>query len=99
MEKSIAVSKALEQQDIPLSGQTVLHLMKLASLVEEAEYVSSSGSGEIKSYSRLTPSGLKYGENKKTMSPTKTDITIYPSKIKEILIECHSALGVYLSTL
>lgn len=99
MAKLMSVTAALKQEEVQLSAQTVLQLMTLASLVEEAEYLSSTGSGEIKCFTRLTDSGLKYGENKSTMSPTKTEIKIDPSKIKEILAECNGAFNAYVSQL
>jgi hypothetical protein len=99
MAKLLSVMAALKEAEVSLSAQTVLQLMERAALVENVEYVSSSGSGEIKKFSRLTEAGLGYGANKATFSPTKTDIKIDPTKVKDILVVCHEAFGRYVSSL
>lgn len=95
----LSVTAALKQESIPLHAQSVLQMMAWAGLVEEIEYVSSTGSGEIKFFQRLTETGLKYGVNLPTLSSVKTEIKINPKALASILKECHEAFGKYVAQL
>ena len=93
----VSITAALKNNNIPLHAQSVLQMLIWAGHVEEVEYPSSTGSGEIKKYQRLTDTGLKFGANMATLSPTKTEIKIDPTVLPIILQECHRGFSTFLA--
>lgn len=59
MTSPASVTAALKQRAIPLPAALVLQMMLWAGLIEDVEYTSSSGSGEIKHVLRHYQSGLR----------------------------------------
>jgi hypothetical protein len=96
--KLLSITAALKHHQIPLHAQSVLQMLTWAGLVEEVEYLSSTGSGEVKTFQRLTAAGLQYGENTATLSPTKTEIKVRVSAIPELVRACHRGFSEYLAT-
>lgn len=84
-EKTQAAKKLLELSGSALDAASLFAGMAQIGLLEEREYLSSSGSGEIKRYKALTEEGLRYGKNMPTMSPTKTEVKLYPSAFPDLL--------------
>ncbi|TWD86375.1 hypothetical protein FB547_104319 [Variovorax beijingensis] len=67
-------------------------------LAEEVEYRSSTGSGEIKSYTRLTEAGLLYGKNKESGFSASTTMVFYESAFLSLYAAaCQEASGHALS--
>lgn len=95
--KMMSVTAALKQHQIPLHAQSVLQMLAWAGLVEEMEYLSSTGSGEVKTFQRLTSAGLQYGENVATLSPTKTEIKVRLAAVPDLILECHRGFSEYLA--
>ncbi|WP_056396315.1 hypothetical protein [Massilia sp. Root418] len=93
----MSITAALKQHAIPLHAQAILQMLIWARLVEEVEYLSSTGSGEVKTFQRLTHIGLEYGENVATLSPTKTEIKILPNSLPALIRECHRGFTEYLA--
>lgn len=93
----VSITAALKDNNIPLHAQSVLQMLTWAGHVEEVEYPSSTGSGEIKTFQRLTDTGLKFGANKATLSPTKTEIKIDPAVLPVLLQECQRGFSAFLA--
>lgn len=97
MTSPVSVTAALKQRDISLPAASVLQMMQWAGLVEDVEYVSSTGSGEIKQFMRLTEQGFTYCVNPSApVSKEKTEVAICPSRMGAILRHCHGVLGPYI---
>ncbi|MCG9105605.1 hypothetical protein LH433_02390 [Laribacter hongkongensis] len=85
-EKLQSAKALLESCGSPLNAASLYAGMAQIGLLTEIEYLSSTGSGEIKQYKSLTEDAMCYGENVSTMSPVKTDIKLYPSTFPELLL-------------
>lgn len=97
MSSPVSMTVALKPHAIPLPAASVLQMMQWAGLIEDVEYASSSGSGEIKHFLRLTERGLTYGVNLAgPVSKEKTEVAIYPSRLGVILRQFHGRLGRYI---
>ena len=92
-----SITAALKHHHIPLHAQAVLQMLTWAGLVEEKEYLSLTGSGEVKNFQQLTDIGLKYGANASTLSPTKTEIKVRVDAMPELARECHRGFSEYLT--
>lgn len=86
MSAPVSATKLLKQLEVPLDAASFLAGMELAGLLEERQYVSSSGSGEVKRYKALTDTGLAYGVNAKTLSPEKTEVRFYGETFPQVLL-------------
>ncbi|EBU7766774.1 hypothetical protein [Salmonella enterica] len=84
--KGLSAKDLLNKHSSPLNAASLLNAMLLAGLLEEKEYISSTGSGEIKSYRSLTEAGLKYGMNKKSGYSEATELRFFPSTFSELLV-------------
>lgn len=82
----MSATKLLKQLEVPLDAVSLLAGLELAGLLEERQYVSSSGSGEVKRYKALTDAGLAYGVNAKTLSPEKTEVRFYEETFPQVLL-------------
>ncbi|WP_104422748.1 hypothetical protein [Methylobacter tundripaludum] len=82
----------LDSTGSPMDSATLFKALSIAGLVEQLTYLSSTGSGEIKKYWAFTPSGLKYGVNQSTMSPTKTELRFYDTHFSNVLIAAAEAI-------
>lgn len=68
---------------ISLNAASINQALIKAGLAEEVEYASTSGSGEIKKYVRLT--GTEYGINRATMHEFRTEMRFYPNRFPDLL--------------
>jgi hypothetical protein len=84
--KGLSAKDLLNKHSSPIDAASLFNAMGLAGLIEEKEYVSSTGSGEIKVYRSLTECGLKYGMNKKSSYTEATELRFFPSTFTELLI-------------
>lgn len=55
----------LQQHDLPLDANSLCKGLALSGAMKEVEYLSTSGSGEVKTYWQFTGEGEAFGENKK----------------------------------
>lgn len=69
----------------PIDAASLLDLLCAAHLATWAEYVSTTGSGEIKKYRVLTESGLRYGVNASTAHPSRTECRFYADTFPALL--------------
>lgn len=84
--KELSAKDLLHKYSSPLDSASLFNAMLLAGLIEVKEYISSTGSGEIKTYRSLTESGLKYGINKRSSYSDATDLKFFPSNFNELLV-------------
>ena len=84
--KTIPAKTLLENFGSPMDSTTLFRAFEIAGLIEKIEYISSSGSGEIKTFWAFTDKGLQFGENKPTLSPTKTNLAFYPITFHDALL-------------
>jgi len=84
---------ALTQFRAPINAASLLALAEVAGLVTDAEYLSSSGSGEIKTCRKLTDEGLRYGINLEGFRSAATDIRLYPESFREFYARCIAVAG------
>jgi hypothetical protein len=90
--KTSSAKTLLEETGSPMDAATLFRALEFAGLVEQKRYVSSSGSGEIKTFWSFTDDGLRLGENKPTISPTKTELRFYESRFHDALIAAADAI-------
>lgn len=91
-EKACSGTDLLDEHSSPLNMASLSNALLIAGLVEKKEYVSSSGSGEIKSYLSLTQSGQQYGVNRSSPFSEKTDLRFYRSTFKAVLVVASNAI-------
>lgn len=82
----------LEEHSSPLNSASLFDALLLAGLLEEKTYLSSTGSGEVKSYMSLTDDGQRYGVNRISRYSEKTELRFYPSTFKELLVVASKAI-------
>lgn len=63
----------LADHDISFDANTIMNALIKSGHAENYEYASTTGSGAIKSFKRLTEAGEQFGINKPTMHPLKTE--------------------------
>lgn len=91
-QKVFSAKDLLETHRSPLNPTSLFNGMILAGLLEEKEYLSSTGSGEIKSYLSLTNQGMRFGVNRASEYSQKTDIRFYTCTFKELLVLSSKAI-------
>lgn len=79
------ITNLLKDTGSSLHPSTVNQIMLKAGLAEMAEYLSTTGSGEVKSFLKLNEAGGRFGENKWTAHPIKTSVRLYPEQFPELL--------------
>lgn len=79
------LTNLIKDAGISLNAAAILAALKKTDLVEIIEYESTSGSGEIKTFLRLTAAGLEFGTNKPTGHEFKTEPRFYPSRFPALL--------------
>ncbi len=79
------ITNLLKDADSSLHPSTVNRVMLKAGLAEMAEYLSTTGSGEVKEFLRLNEAGQRFGENQWTAHPIKTTVRLYPDAFPELL--------------
>lgn len=90
-----APQTALLTAGAPLEAKSFYLLAERAGLVEWREYVSTSGSGEIKRLRRFTDAGLRFGVNDPTPHPFMTHCKLYRSNLGELMRLLAAALNAY----
>ncbi len=83
--KPTSLTELIKQTGVSLNANTILTAIKKTDLVEEVEYLSSTGSGEIKTFLRLTESGLKFGMNRILRGDVKTEPRFYFETFPQLL--------------
>lgn len=88
-EKYYSLSQLLKMNNCGLSSLEVFRALDLLGYTENVEYVSSSGSGEIKKYRQFTNKGLEFGINKSGFNPSskKTECKFNETNFNILLLE------------
>lgn len=79
------LTNLIKDAGISLNAAAILAALKKTDLTEIVEYESTSGSGEIKTFQRLTEAGLEFGTNRPTAHDFKTKPRFYPSRFPALL--------------
>lgn len=61
--KTLTLTSLLDEYSCSLDANSIMRVMMKYGLAEDAEYISTTGSGEVKRFRRLTDEGLNYGIN------------------------------------
>lgn|GEM_PF-5740352 len=65
-QKHYSVTELLEANNCYIAPVTIFKVLIELGYIEEVEYLSSTGTGELKKYRRFTDKGLEYGINSKS---------------------------------
>lgn len=87
------IKQILERLGVSLDAITVNRALLRLGYLENAEYISSTGSGEIKTYHRLTAIGLEYGENVPSRYSEKSEVRFYETRAPELLVKVVAQLA------
>lgn len=83
--QSYSLTQLSKETKTSLNAASILSAIIKTDLANEVEYVSTSGSGEIKKFVQLSDSGLRYGENRATIHEFKTEPRFYAKTFPELL--------------
>ncbi|MCE0459976.1 hypothetical protein [Pseudomonas uvaldensis] len=75
----------LAEHGVSFDANTIMNALIKAGHAENHEYPSTTGSGVMKSFKRLTEAGERFGANKSTMHPFKTEPRFYAETFTELL--------------
>lgn len=71
--------------DVSLEPTTIFNALVRAGYVEDFEYPSTTGSGQMKSFKKILPHAERFGENRAAMHPFKTEARFYAEHFPELL--------------
>ena len=84
-EKAETAKKLLQTSNCILTPGAFMDGLVLAGLMEKVEYLSTSGSGEIKHFYKVSERGLIFGKNKHNpFHEIKTDPLFYSARFLEL---------------
>ena len=92
-QKVATAKKLLDLHKLPLDAATLSNALVLAGLMEVKKYLSSTGSGEEKSFLRFTEVGESFGKN--THNPfhdLKTEPKFYEDQFLALYVIAVTAL-------
>ncbi|MDQ0571067.1 hypothetical protein QFZ42_002901 [Variovorax paradoxus] len=96
--RTASAKELLQGINALLNANALYAILIQMGLAEDVEYRSSTGSGEIKSYTRLTEAGLSYGKNKESGFSASTTMVFYESAFLALYAAaCQEASGHALS--
>lgn len=95
--KNDSAKNLIKNLACPVDAPTLFQGLALAGFMEQCEYVSSTGSGEIKSYWRFAERGLRLGVNRSSSFSQATTPRFYADTFLEAV--AIAALAVHQSTL
>jgi len=82
------LKKLVQFYDVSLNPATINLAMKRMGLTKDIEYISTTGSGEIKTFVAFTDKGEKYGFNRSGgFHPFKTECRFYAETFPELIVE------------
>ncbi|WP_400637027.1 hypothetical protein [Pseudomonas aeruginosa] len=82
---AVALSPLITTFGVSLDANSMMRALLRAGVLEMATYDSTSGSGETKAFRRLTVEGEKFGFNRLSIHPIKTEPRFYPEKFPELV--------------
>ncbi|MCO7516442.1 hypothetical protein NJF44_15575 [Pseudomonas guariconensis] len=87
----------IAEYGVSFDANTILNALINSGHVKNEEYPSTTGSGVMKSFKRLTTAGEQYGVNKSTMHPFKTEPRFFdetfPQLLKVVVDQLHSEVA------
>lgn len=91
--KAESLTNLVKDTKISLNAASLLAALVRTEFAETVEYPSTTGSGEIKSFVRLTESGLRFGVNAPRMHEFRTDPRFFAETFPELLRVVHLQIG------
>lgn len=77
----------ISQYGVSFDASTIMNALIKAGYAENFEYLSSTGSGELKSFKKLTEHGERFGVNKEGFGLSiKTEARFFDSTFPELLV-------------
>lgn len=90
---NFSASEMLEAHGSLMDAITFFRLLEKIGFVEKKEYLSSTGTGEIKTFKSFTEKGLKYGINRGTKHPIKTECRFFKETFSELMAHTEQAFN------
>lgn len=95
--KTSTLTALLEEYSCSMDASSIMKVMMRYGLADDAEYVSTTGSGEIKRFRRLIDEGLNYGVNEASpvhdiKTTPKFYVDTFPSLISLVIGYLHKEL-------
>lgn len=84
---NFSATELLEARNSFIDASMLFKLLGKTGHLNVVEYLSSLGTGEIKTFKSLTDKGLKYGINRGTGHPPKTECRFFEETFDELLSE------------
>jgi len=75
----------IADHNVSFDPSTIMAALIKIGLAENLEYPSTTGSGALKSFKRLTPTGEQFGVNKPAMHPFKTEARFFAETFPQLL--------------
>ncbi|WP_095169654.1 hypothetical protein [Pseudomonas sp. Irchel 3H3] len=75
----------IAEHGVSFDASTIMNALLKTGHAENFEYASTTGSGAMKSFKKLTSTGEKFGINKPAMHPFKTESRFYDETFPEML--------------
>jgi len=75
-----------------LDATSFFNGLALAGIVSRVEYLSTTGSGEVKHFLKIDDGHLHIGQNKKTMHEFKTEVRFFRSGFESLVVVACRAL-------
>lgn len=83
--KPESLTTLVKMSNTSANAASILSALRKSGHAKEVEYPSTTGSGEIKTFTSLTDQGLAFGINRSTDHPFKTEARFYPDKFPALL--------------
>lgn len=83
--KPESLTTLVKMTNTSANAASILCALRKSGLAKEVEYPSTTGSGEIKTFTSLTEDGLAFGINRSTDHPFKTEARFFPEKFPALL--------------
>lgn len=75
----------ISEHGVSFDASTIMNSLLKSGHMENFEYSSTTGSGAVKSFKKLTLAGEQYGLNKSTMHPLKTEPRFFEETFPQML--------------
>lgn len=75
-----------------MDSATMFRALELAGIIEQRTYLSTTGSGETKTYWAFTDGGLRFGVNQTTVSPVRTEPRFYEDSFRDAMVVAAEAI-------
>ncbi|UNG17530.1 hypothetical protein [Stutzerimonas zhaodongensis] len=85
MSEAKALKALIADYGVSFDAATIMNALLRAGIAEDFQYASTTGSGAMKSFRKLTAQGEAFGINRPTMHPLKTEPRFYAEAFPRLL--------------